>query len=319
MAVPTISSVTPAEGPSGGEIVIDVVGTNFRLPDPPPATGPVPRPEFSTVEILFGTTVATRSAALSSTLAIARLPAHDPGTFDVTIRNLDNAGDPIAGEEAIAAAAFTFERPRIAGGIESDGRIQNVVKRLLLELRRQIIEEVVHTWNVDWTDSPDDTIRETRIAKLPALLLIGPTGQLNRFFRSSERRRIQESEALVKLRRPALTMDLEFDVGVVTNHSGQALRLMELAAQFFHRTPWLTCDRDPTDPSAGEIRYEMDLTDAPKLGRRASESNVRDASLTIVVRGVDVGFIPGVPDDLVVDRTRVLTVDPTFTIEQFDS
>lgn len=319
MAIPTISSVTPSVGPSGGEIVVEVAGTNFRLPDPPPATGPVPRPEFSTVEILFGTTSATRSAALSSVLAIARLPIHDPGAFDVTIRNLDNDGDPIAGEEAIAAGAFTFERPQIAGGIESDGRIQNVVKRFVLELRRQIIEEVVHTWNVDWTDSPDDTVRETRIAKLPALLLIGPSGQLNRFFRSSAPRRIQESEELVKLRLPALTMDLEFDVGVVSNHTGQALRLMELVAQFANRNPWLTCDRDPNDPSQGEIRYELDLIDAPNLGKRPSESNTRDATLSFVVRGVDVGLIPGVPDDLVVDRTRVLTVDPTFTIEQFDS
>jgi hypothetical protein len=316
MAVPTISSVSPATGPSGGEIIVEVAGTNFRLPDPPPATGPVPRPEFTTVEILFGTTPATRSAALSSVLAIARLPIHDPEAVDVTIRNLDNDGVPIAGETATSAAAFTFQRPQIAGGVESDGRIQNVVKRLILELRRQIIEEVVHVWNTDWTDSPDDVIRETRIAKLPALLLIGPTGQFNRFFRSQARRRIQESEELVKLRRNALTMDLEFDVGVVTNHGGQALRLMELASQFFHRTPWLTCDRDPNDPSQGEIRYEMDLTDAPSMGRRPSESNVKDASLTIVVRGVEIGLIPGVPDDLVTDRTRVLTVDPTFEIQQ---
>ncbi len=318
MAVPTISSVTPTEGPTGGEIIVEIAGTNFRLPDPPVATGPVPVPEFTTVEILFGTVAATRSAALSATLAIARLPIHDPELVDVTIRNLDNDGDPIAGETVTSADAFTFERPQIAGGVESDGRIQNVVKRFVLELRRQIIEEVVHTWNVDWTDTPDDVLRETRIAKLPAILLIGPTGQLNRFFRSSARRRIQESEELVKLRLPALTMDLEFDVGVVANHTGQALRLLELVAQFSNRNPWLTCDRDPTDPSAGTIRYELDLTSAPNFERRANASNVRDAILTFVVRGVDVGLIPGVSDDLVVDHTRVLTVDPTFEIQQVE-
>lgn len=319
MAVPTISSVTPSEGPAGGEVVVEVAGTDFRLPDPPPSTGPVPRPEFTTVEILFGTTTATRSAALSSTLAIARLPIHDAETVDVTIRNLDNDGDPIAGEEDTLAASFTFERPLIAGeGLESEGRIQNVVKRLISELRRQILEEVVHTWNVDWTDSPDDVVRETRIAKLPAILVIGPTAQLNRFFRSSERRRIEESEELVKLRRPASTMDLEFDVGVVADHTGQALRLLELVAQFAHRTPWLTCDRDPTDPSAGEIRYELDMTTGPSFEKRASASNVRDATMTFVVRGVDIGLIPGVPDDLVVDRTRVLSVVPTFVIQQFE-
>lgn len=44
MTVPTITTVTPSAGPTGGRTLIHVVGTGFRLPDPPPSTGVVPVP-----------------------------------------------------------------------------------------------------------------------------------------------------------------------------------------------------------------------------------------------------------------------------------
>lgn len=54
MAVPTIISIAPSSGHTGGQVLVEITGTGFQLdPEPPAGVIPVPEPP-QTVEVLFG-------------------------------------------------------------------------------------------------------------------------------------------------------------------------------------------------------------------------------------------------------------------------
>ncbi len=67
--IPTVTSVSPASGPSTGGIWVTIKGTDF-------ATGAV---------VMFGTKAATNVSVDSSTLITCRAPAHAVGTVDVVV------------------------------------------------------------------------------------------------------------------------------------------------------------------------------------------------------------------------------------------
>jgi hypothetical protein len=44
MATPTLTSISPATGSTGGRTLVELRGSGFRLPPEPSATGPAPVP-----------------------------------------------------------------------------------------------------------------------------------------------------------------------------------------------------------------------------------------------------------------------------------
>ncbi len=127
MAVPQIFGVSPSAGPSMGGNMVIVDGLNFRLPDEPPATGVAPK-AAQTVEVLFGTIPADPEKIFvvqDSRLYVKAppFPMHDANevpllvaqTVDVTVTNLDNNGDPIAGETVTEVDGYAFDRVDISG------------------------------------------------------------------------------------------------------------------------------------------------------------------------------------------------------------
>lgn len=316
MAIPTISAVSPAIAPTGGQVLIEITGTNFRLHDAPPATGAVPTPQFSTVQVEFGGVIAEYAEAASATTILATAPIHDPGTVDIIVRNLDNLGVAIPTEEVTSAAAFTFNRPDILGQVS---RTEHVTKQLILELRRQVLAEVVLARHTDWTDDADDAVRETRIAKLPSILVVGPTMTTDNFFRRPTMSREYVSDSNVGFRRPPTTVELGFDVGVVSDHQAQVMRITDALISFFNRNVWLRALCDQNDSASGEVRYEMGYTvSLPKFGQGPKSSNIYTSLGTVRVRGVDLGLLPGFTDDLITRRSAVLPVVPAITIAGID-
>ena len=79
MATPTITSVTPNTGHTGGKTLVEIVGTNFQLLPDPPATGPVPVANPS-LRVLFGTTPALKADVWSATQIYCVTPKLDPIT-----------------------------------------------------------------------------------------------------------------------------------------------------------------------------------------------------------------------------------------------
>lgn len=105
MAVPALTSINPASGPTSGGDIVRLAGTGFA-----------PK-----VAILFDGAPAEVLSVREEAgvfLADVRTPAHLEGTVDVLLRNLDVDGVPVPGEETVLAGAYRFLRPRIV--TESD-------------------------------------------------------------------------------------------------------------------------------------------------------------------------------------------------------
>ena len=85
MALPTLSSVQPAAGPSSGGDLVRLVGADLA----------------NRVRVLFGGVLAevlsVRDEA-GQRIVDLRTPVHAVGVVDVELQNLDAAGDPIPGE-----------------------------------------------------------------------------------------------------------------------------------------------------------------------------------------------------------------------------
>jgi hypothetical protein len=90
VATPTITSVTPGEGHTGGKTLVELVGTGFRLPADPPATGPAPAPPPS-VRVKFGGREATEVQVWSETRLYCLTPDQDELFREVTWSSVDAA------------------------------------------------------------------------------------------------------------------------------------------------------------------------------------------------------------------------------------
>jgi hypothetical protein len=108
-------------------------------------------------------------------------------------------------------------------------------------------------------------------------------------------------------RRVPYTVDLGFTLIGVSDHTTELLNLMAATQLFFHRNPYLELDRDPDDPNAGRVRYEMAIArDGDlKVTSQPNESNVRSFSGRFVVRGFDLEDLAGAPGEGVVARGAV--------------
>lgn len=87
---PTVTSVSPLNGPTAGGTTVTVTGTNF-------VTG---------ASVAFGTTTVIPSSVTATSITVTT-PAHAAGAVDVTVSNQDGSNPAIRGN------AFTFDPPNV--------------------------------------------------------------------------------------------------------------------------------------------------------------------------------------------------------------
>lgn len=304
MAVPTITAITPPAGRSGGQQMVKITGTGFRLPNAPPASGPVPTPPPS-VAVTFGGRSAPRVLVLSATALVVFTPAGAPGLADVVVRNLDPDGVPIVGEVATAVGGFTFRRPDLAG---RDWSLQRVVRTLIKLFREQYLENTVHTTHTDFDADVVDGENIVEVSKLPACVIAGPELRENRFFSQNDRRRETQLDGSVTSLPPAWTADAVFTIAVFSSSQMELLALLEAFPVLVNQNYYLVADRDASDPSLGTVQWEMDFAASgdPKVMNTPNNSNVRCFVGMIEVRGIDLDP----PEAIAVDAGKPL-VDVT--------
>ncbi len=218
-------------------------------------------------------------------LVEVRTPAHEPGAVDVELLNLDPAGQPIPGERAVLPLAYRFERPAIAR--EAD--LTRVIRQLLRELKRQVVANVSTAVSVDYDDTADGQ-SIIAMAKLPSLVLTGPTLQQNRFYSANEPHYdvVGTPTGLQAVRRkPPLTVDLVFGLTVASSRTAELFNLMGSVATFLNRNRWLELPRDPSAPDRGTVRWELEA-DGDFRTQLASRDDLRVFTCGFVVRGFDV-------------------------------
>ena len=269
----------PVAGPSSGDDLVRLVGTGF-------ADG---------VRVLFGDVpaivVSVRDEA-GLRIADVRTPPHLPGSVDVELTNLDEAGTPVPGESVVVSSAYRFTRSTVAR--EAD--LTRAVRQLLRELKRQVLSNVSATVSVDYGDTVLDGV--IAMAKVPSLVLSGPTLRPNRFYSANVAHEdvvdgVSGPELL--RRRPPYTVDLVFTLTATSERTAELLNLMAAVATFLNRNRWLELQRDPADASLGVVRWELDA-EGEFHTTLAGKDDVRAFTCGFVVRGFDVD--EGLPLDL---------------------
>jgi len=318
MAVPTITTRTPAAGLTSGRTFVTLVGTGMRLPPPPPPSGPTSGVLPVTVDVLFGALRASRVSVRDDpanppdgTIVTCLSPPQAPGTVDLTLRNLDDDGNPIAGEEITLAAAFTYER----ASLTRESALTRLVRTLLRSLKAQVLENLSLTVHTDFDDATGDQLHVAAVSKLPALVIVGPELDENRFYSLNELAEDGGGDAVglpFTLRRVPYTVDLTFQLVGMSEHTVELLNLMRLCTTYFHKNKVLEMDRDPDDPSKGRVAYEMDFVAGGqfKVESRPSDSNVRHFAGTFVIRGFDIDE----PEGVVVEEGR--TNEPVAAVTE---
>jgi len=312
MAVPTISTISPNTVHTGGKSLIEIIGTNFKVPTlPPPANEPYTTAD-PTVEVLFDTIASEQVSVVSATRLFALVPRspveisqatnYGEGSVDVTIRNLDDNGDPIPGEEVVETDGLTYSRVQLA--TQSD--FQRLIRQIVDEFRCQMIPNVQITAHTDFDSDPTDAANITDLAELPGIVLVGPTLSENRLF-SQNQPVTEEADTPGEYlrRRVGYTVDLEFSIVGVSNLTAELVNLMAVVNGFFEKNKFLTLARDPSDSSLGSVSYEIDFLEDGDLavGGSPNDSNIRVFSGRFVIRGFDMQDLTGFANDQTIGRT----------------
>ena len=296
MAVPTITVVSPNSGPVAGSTLVQIMGGGFQLSPAPPLSGKVPTPNPS-VEVLFGSSLATRVAVTSTARILALVPVSPlpdsapAGAVDVTVRNVDQSGNVIPGESVTVVGAYTYALPNFNRVPEYE--LTRLVRTLIRAFRKQVLPSgVYHTVNTDYSTDPASGM--TALAELPAVIISGPALRENRFH-SLNRPRVSGDpfglgeKYFGKLRTP-YTVDLTFGVAGVTDNVMQSINLMSEIVGFFNRNKFLAMQKDVADAALGNVTYEMDWVEGaqPKAVSMPNDSNIRAFRGSFVVRGFDI-------------------------------
>lgn len=114
MPRPSVTSILPRTGHTGGDTFVEVRGANFALPPAPPSRGRAPE-QPQRVRVLFGGIEAERVEVAGEDLLYCWTPGHDP----VEVRALVS-GDPISGELVAPGHAFRVGM-RVVARVRHDG------------------------------------------------------------------------------------------------------------------------------------------------------------------------------------------------------
>ena len=218
------------------QFLVVINGTNFRIPDPVPATGFVGGPEPVTLRVTIDGVPALRAYAMSTIQIAVLMPAYrgDPdvetlAASNVTIENLDNDGNPVGGETVTAADAFTYERPQLDGSTN----FKRLVRELLRTFKRQVIPNTVLTTHTDYDDTTGDALNIVALAKLPGIVLTGPDLRKNTFYSEHGGVQVQSGPRESDRKQAPRTVDLIFEVVGATDSDGILLNLSFILCQLF--------------------------------------------------------------------------------------
>jgi len=170
MAIPTITSITPTTGSAIGGALVVITGTNFRTRS---VTYEVPQAaENATVSVRFGT-VEAEAWAESTTHVLALVPQYLGSAeleafvaVGITVENLDDDGNPIAGETVTIAAAFTYKRPDLAPP-SPDPPLLQVLHAFIHIIKTGVCKNVTVQTHPDYAD---DGASYTVLTQLPVMV-----------------------------------------------------------------------------------------------------------------------------------------------------
>lgn len=269
MAVPIVNGLTPMTGAAWGRDLVRLSADNLA----------------AQVSVAFGGAAAEVIGVNDVDgwvdLRTPRCPTQEPGAVDVVIRNLDDDGEPVAGEVATLVGGFVYER---ADSV-LEGNLGRLARELLRRIKQQLLAATGLDVSVDYDEDADDGVRMVHLAEVPSITLSGPRMPVNRQLQRRERRYIvvegTGGAELVRLA-PAKTVDLVWTMTIATRSKAQLFNLVEACGAWLNVNPRLSMLADETDPSS-TVRWPLEHGEfrmSPK-----GPDDLRAATLEITVRG----------------------------------
>lgn len=297
MAVPTITSITPAVGPTGGHNLVIIAGTNFHVPTPPLPAGPIAQ-VLDGVDVLFGSEPALRVEVVSSALLYVLAPAihgqvyEDPiPATSVTVTNIDANGEAVAGETVTANAAYSYRRPVIhstsAAPTAKPSPFALVSASLTLMLRRQVITNVVQTTHVDYAEPG---ILSIAIGKVPGIIVQGPIISKDMERTHNEPLEIDLNTGFIGIKQAPFVCKMGYTFIGVTDSDQESMNLQGSLVECFTKGKYLSVQVDPLDPSQGRAELVLQMTQYPQATNAPSDSNIRTWTANAEVRGIEIYF-----------------------------
>jgi len=293
MAVPTLDSVTPSSGDAGGEGVVQLAGTNFRL-YAVPVSGYVGGDDPQLVRVTFDGVEATNVDVISATTLEVTPPMYtgdlQPTTFppvDVTVTNLDDNGDPIAGETATLAASYTYVRqPLLPPTKTHDSPFERIARMVIQMFKREmLLKSGVNTH----TDYSSDGIVIAQ-ADVPTLHLVGPVVREDDYGWENEEveEDLVDDEADIWPHPIMHTVTFTL-IGSSDNYS-EFLTMMAATRKILRSNSRLIIAGDV--PAGSTLRLPIVVTSDPSKTRTAGNSNSHGFSATFELIRVPVLYLP---------------------------
>lgn len=287
MAVPTITSLSDVVGPALGGELTHIEGTNFA----------------ASVRVLFGDLEATLVRVRSTTVVDVRTPQSSPSTVPVTLINLDGNGDPVPGEEAALARAYTFSRVNLV----RDSPLARLLRALLRRLKYGVLQNTGMTVSVDFDSRTREMTGqayavEIDTAALPSLTLSNMEIEENR---DATDNTLTEyvvdgpSGPEIRYAREPFVVDLTFDVIGATRGMKHLANLLEATVHVMHSYRFVSIARDSEDSSAGAVEFEVDPVGLVRSELAGGKDDLRAFIRPWRVRG----FWLGADNALVLDST----------------
>lgn len=301
MAVPTIATVSPDRGHTGGRMIVEITGTGFRLP-----TIGVDQFPARTVAVYFGAARSPKVDVATDGRLFALTPKHEVGAADVRVVNVDDDDNPIAGEEVIATGAFTFARPIVTS--EYQGELTQLIRTLITDFRLQLTPNVAIATHADYQSAGGVAAYVTELAALPGIVLIGPETEENRFYSLNEEPEFDvasDGEGPTEFARTAVprTLDVMFSIFGFSNLKQEASSLQSLIDWFFKENKFFSLTDGAIRDDDGNS-YEMDLTTPTRAVGGANNDNLHGFAARMTIRGFDVNLAPGLEIDSLASQTK---------------
>lgn len=349
MAPPYIQLVSPSAGVTLGGQLVEIRGFRFRLRQTAaigPRSGPR-SPAKPTVRVIFGDRVAPHVSVISQEILRVVAPKHPPsmwvyefgtgkrvpapppyavpppsppsgatyvqavnGDVDITVQNLDDAGQPIPGESYTAPAAYTFRRPRL----DVPGTWERLLEGLSNDLSEIITPNVAFNPSLDYDPDTGGLTAVTGLASLPGIGLLSVNIRPSETVMLGQREvTIDDDVGIVALQRRPLKRDMRINVVLVSDTPGELLSLAEIFDETVSSGLYTEIAAEaPDDPPHRYSWFCPDGVDVPERTGRgelliAQTQLVAFEVTSLALTGADAGGVVGAPSWLPGSATQGLT------------
>lgn len=307
-----ITAVSPGTIFTGG-MLVTITGSGFQIPFPLPVVNGVLPDAPPTVQVLFDGLAGDDPQVYTTGQLTVIAPAHDPGAVSVTVQNLDVDGNPVSGQVATLSSAVTYARADLSV-LADFTRVNQAVIRLL---KQQVIENVSMETSVDFSDQQGQPLKIVAVADLPAVTLSPPATKI-RYGEYAEDADSNEENIGINFNRRSTfrTVDITWQVKVYDNNKARWLNLIALVHQVLKGNVFLNIDRDPNDPSKGQVEYEFYPTGELNGDDSPNSSDLLVGKGSVTLYGFWFEDIAGFPEQAVVEKGRqaddVIVTDAAF-------